>query len=100
MLRLIRSLLGPILQPTLLPDAVPAFTTRRWTDEISAAISDLPLGHQGWFCQRWNTMDEGEQLAWVERRKAALIIIWVRGGSDGFQGLRERLCEALADIDG
>jgi len=44
-------------------------------------------------------MNDAERFAWAERRKAALVVIWVRGGTNGLQGLRKRLCEALTDID-
>ena len=88
-----------ILHPKLPPEAVPAFTTEQWVARIGAALRDLPDQHQGPFCQHWHTMGDQERLTWVERRKAALVIIWVRGGSTGFQGLGERLCGALADID-
>ena len=44
-------------------------------------------------------MDRSERCVWAERRKAALLIIWLRGDPKGLQGLGERLCEALADID-
>ena len=96
---LVRQWLQPIFHPTSPPDAVPAFSTDLWVDQIDAALNDLPQRHQGSFCQLWFSMDAAERIAWVERRKAALLIMWVRGGPNGLQGLGERLCKALADID-
>lgn len=80
-------------------DAVPAFTTDQWVNQINAVLANLPKHHRGSFWQRWYTLDDAERHAWVERRKAALVIIWVRGGNNGLQGLGKRLCGALADID-
>ena len=97
--RLLWRWFNSILHPTLPIDAVPVFTTDQWVSQIDAALVNLPQQHCGSFWQRWCTMDDAEQRAWVERRKAALVIIWVRGGSNGLQGLGERLCGALADID-
>lgn len=91
--------LRAILHPTLPNDAVPAFTTDHWVNQINVALVDLPQHHRGSFWQRWYRMDDAERRAWVERRKAALVIIWVRGGTKGLQGLGERLCGALGDID-
>jgi len=97
--RLTRRFLHPILNPTQPQEAVPAFSTSQWVDQIDAALADLSQQQRGSFWQRWCTMNDAERCAWVERRKAALLIIWVRGGTNGLQGLRGRLCGALADID-
>ncbi len=88
-----------ILHPTLPKDAVPKFTTDQWVTQIDAALVNLPQHHCGSFWQRWYSMKDAERRVWVERRKAALVIIWVRGSTRGLQGLGERLCGALADID-
>ena len=96
--RLLGTWLQLILYPTLPTDAVPALTTDQWVAQINAALVNLPQQYHGSFWQRWYAMDDAERLAWVERRKAALVIIWLRGGTKGLQGLGERLCEALIDI--
>lgn len=97
--RLIGRWLRPILHPALPKDSVPAFNAEQWVIQISAALVNLPQHHRGSFYDRWYTMDDAERHQWVERRKAALVIIWVRGGTNGLQGLGERLCGALGDID-
>jgi hypothetical protein len=38
-------------------------------------------------------------MHWVDRRRAALMVVWVRGGDKGFEGLGKRLSEALQEID-
>lgn len=66
---------------------------------IDAAMQATPDDRYGWFITRWTKMDKESRLCWVQRRKAALMVIWVRGGRSGFQGLGIRLSQALADID-
>lgn len=97
--RLLWRCLRPILHPTLPKDAVPVFTTDQWVNQIDSALGDLSQQQRGSFWLRWCNMDYAGRCAWVERRKAALVIIWVRGGTNGLQGLGERLCGTLADID-
>ncbi len=66
---------------------------------LSEALQSQSLQSSAWVCTRWDYMSGGEQLRWVERRRAALYVVWVRGGGAGFSGLGRRLSEALADID-
>ena len=78
---------------------VPQMTGSEMYRRLSDALDSPPLQSSAWVCTRWAAMPPGEQLRWVERRRAALYIVWVRGGGAGFSGLGRRLSEALADID-
>lgn len=86
---------GSFLNPKLPSDTIPSFTTERWVQEITIALINLRDEYRGSFYYSWCRMDADERTAWVQRRKASLMIIWVRGGPE----LREGLCEALGDID-
>lgn len=97
--RIIRRYGGSFLNPKLPPDTIPRFTTERWVQEIDIALINLRDEYRGSFYYSWCRMYADERTAWVQRRKASLMIIWVRGGSEGLQGLPEGLCEALGDID-
>lgn len=88
-----------MFRPQLPNDTVPVFDTNQWVAQVEAALTALPERYHGTFHSRWASMDVIARHSWVRRRKAALTIIWVRGGSDGLRGLGKRLPDALSDID-
>ena len=90
---------GSFLHPKLPPNTIPRFTTERWVKEIETALINLRYEHRGSFYCSWCRMDADERTAWVQRRKASLMIICVRGNLKSLQGFPEGLCQALGDID-
>jgi hypothetical protein len=78
---------------------VPALTTDEMVTLITAAAGSHIAAHTDWFEQRWSNMTQEDRMHWVDRRRAALMVVWVRGGDKGFEGLGKRLSEALQEID-
>lgn len=79
--------------------SVPNLTAQQIVDEINTIAGSGGAAPTGWLRTRWAEMSPTQQLTWVERRRAPLLIIWMRGGPEGFGGLREKLSEALELID-
>lgn len=84
---------------TVIEQSVPDLTTQQIVDEINTIAQSHKAGSTVWLATRWSHMSPTHRVAWVERRRAPLLIIWSRGGQDGFRGLGNRLQEALEEID-
>lgn len=84
---------------TVIKLSVPDLTAQQIVDEINTVAQSPDAASTGWLRTRWSKMSSAQQLAWVERRRAPLLIIWTRGGRDGFNGLGDRLQDALEEID-
>ncbi|WP_299164860.1 hypothetical protein [uncultured Tateyamaria sp.] len=78
---------------------VPELTVQQIVDEIDSIAQNPGAARIGWLQTHWLMMSPTQRLAWVERRRAPLLIIWVRGGPEGFYGLRDRFRDALEEID-
>ena len=89
------------LEPSkiLIEQSVPDLTAPQIVDEIDIIAQSYGAAGTGWLLARWAKMTPTQRLAWVQRRRALLMIIWMRGGRDGFNGLGNRLQEALEQID-
>ena len=84
---------------TVIEQSVPDLTAQQIVDAINIIAGSAGAAPTGWLRTSWTEMSPTQQLAWVERRRAPLLIIWMRGGPEGFLGLRETLSEALELID-
>lgn len=78
---------------------MPDLTAQQIVDEINAIAQSARAVRSGWLRTRWAEMSTAQQLTWAERRRTPLLIIWYRGGRDGFNGLGDRLQDALEEID-
>lgn len=90
---------GWLLDPHPVRSTIPAHTAEEVVILITSAAERHVEAPSGWLSRRWATMTHNERIAWVGRRRAALIVVWVRGGDQGFEGLGRRLSEALREID-
>lgn len=89
--------LGP--SKRLIEQSVPDLTAQQIVEEIDIIAQSYGAARAGWFQSRWAKMSSTKRLAWAKRRRLPLLIIWMRGGRDGFNGLGNRLQEALEQID-
>ena len=78
---------------------MPPKYTLQLRDRLDDAICALQEPDRYKATQFWFLLDDEERLSWVQRRKSVLLILWVRGGAHGFDGLGEKLSEALDEID-
>jgi len=84
---------------SIVEQSVPDLTAQQIVDEINTIAQSHRACRTDWLATRWSQMSPTHRVAWVERRRAPLLIIWMRGGRDGFGGLGNRLQEALEQID-
>lgn len=69
-------------------------------ERLDEAIRALPERDRFGVSQCWFLWGDEERLYWVQRRKSVLLILWVRGGAHGFDGLGKRLPAELHSLNG
>ncbi len=84
---------------TVVEQLVPDLTAQQIVDEINTIAQSPRAARSGWLRTRWAMMTPTQRLAWSERRRGPLMIIWMRGGPDGFRGLGQSISDALEAID-
>ncbi|WP_299779498.1 hypothetical protein [uncultured Roseobacter sp.] len=84
---------------TVINLSVPDLTAQQIVDEINTIAQSPRAARSGWLRTRWAMMTPTQRLAWSERRRGPLMIMWMRGGPDGFRGLGQSFSEALEEID-
>ncbi len=83
----------------VIEQSVPDLTAQQIVEEINTIAHTPGAARTGWLRTRRAMMTPTQRLAWSERRRAPLLIIWMRGGLNGFRGLEDRLEDALEAID-
>lgn len=98
-IRPVQRYLNWVFNPIVSQEELPPRCTLQLRDRLDDAIRALEEPDRYKVTQFWFLLDDEERLLWAQRRKSVLLILWVRGGAHGFDGLGVKLSEALDEID-